>query len=234
MKKEKIIVIVPSYNEERNIPKVIEGIKNSISKPHIAVIDDGSSDNTPLIAKSLGVEVIKLPFNMGYGVALQTGYKYALENDYDYVIQIDGDGQHDPKHIEDLLRELKKGKVDSVIGSRFLVNENQVPFFRGLVIRLFGFITSLLIGHKITDPCSGYRAMNKKIIKFLVKDLYPEDYPDADLIITLHRAGFCIKEIPVRVHPNIQGKTMHSGLKPLYYIYKMFLSVFLNLFRRDY
>ena len=234
METERTIVIIPSYNEEKNIPKVIEGIKNSISKADIAIIDDGSSDNTSLIAKSLGAEVIKLPFNMGYGVALQTGYKYALENNYDYIVQIDGDGQHDPRYIEDILRELKKEKVDLVIGSRFLANKNQVPFFRRLVIQLFASIASFLTGHKITDPCSGLRVMNKKITRFLVKDIYPEDYPDADLIIILHRAGLRIKEIPVKVYPNIQGKSMHSGLRPLYYVYKMFLSVLLTLFRRDY
>jgi glycosyltransferase involved in cell wall biosynthesis len=228
---EKALIIIPAYNEERGILGVIQEVKKVDLGLNVVVVNDGSTDNT--VAKTAGAEVLNLPFNMGYGVALQTGYKYALENDYDYLIQLDGDGQHDPKYIVDLLVELNKGEADLIIGSRFLGNKvYRVPALRRLVMLFFGSVASLLIGQKITDPTSGYRGMNKEVIRFLVKDLYPEDYPDADIIVMLHRFGFHIKEIPVTMYPNVKDKTMHSGLKPFYYVFKMVLSIFLTLMRK--
>ncbi len=233
VKSEKILIIIPAFNEEKNIHGVIQGVKKVAPGLNVVVINDGSMDNTSTIAKGTGIEVLDLPFNMGYGAALQTGYKYALENSYDYAIQFDGDGQHDPEFIKDLLAELKKREADLIIGSRFLGDKvYRVPLLRRLGMFLFSFISSHLIGQKVTDPTSGYQAMNKKVIRLLVKDLYPEDYPDADIIIMLHLFGLHIKEIPVIMYPNSEDKTMHSGLRPFYYVYKMVLSIFLTLLRR--
>ena len=200
------------------------------------VINDGSSDSTAERAKASGAKVIHLPFNMGYGIALQTGYKYALRKDYHYMVQMDGDGQHDPYYIKALLEVVTSGKANVAIGSRFSKNSNNDIYRAGWIkktgIMLFASITSIIIRQRVSDPTSGYQAIDRKVAKFYVSESYPCDYPDADVIIMLHRAGFKIKEFPVVMHQNRNKKSMHSGIKPLYYIFKMFLSIFLTLLRK--
>ncbi len=200
------------------------------------VINDGSSDSTAERAKASGAKVIHLPFNMGYGIALQTGYKYALKKDYHYMVQMDGDGQHDPYYIKALLEVVTSGKANVAIGSRFSKNSNNDIYRAGWIkktgIMLFASITSIIIRQRVSDPTSGYQAIDRKVAKFYVSESYPCDYPDADVIIMLHRAGFKIKEFPVVMHQNSNKKSMHSGIKPLYYIFKMFLSIFLTLLRK--
>ena len=227
------IIIIPAYNEEKNIAGVINGIKNVIPDADILVVNDGGEDRTEEIVRGLGEQVISLPYNMGYGVALQTGFKFALKKGYEYAVQIDADGQHDPKDIPKLLDIVLSGKADVVIGSRFLNGgKYKAPAVRRLGMLFFAYLTSLIIGKKITDPTSGYQAINKNGLQFYAGDYYPVDFPDADVIIMLHRAELKIKEIPVTMYPNVQGKSMHSGLKPVYYIFKMFLSIFVTLLRR--
>ncbi len=232
---KEIIIIIPAYNEEGNIAPLIKEIQNRISGAAILVIDDGSRDRTARVAEKAGAIVIRLPFNMGYGAALQTGFKYALMKRYLYVVQMDADGQHDPDSIGDLLEEVKRENADVVIGSRFLGgnSEYRTSGVRRIGMSLFSKIASILTGQPVTDPTSGYQALNRDAIRFYASPYYPADYPDADVLIMLHRAGLRIREIPVRMHPRIQGQSMHSGLKPVYYIFKMFLSMFVTLLRRD-
>ena len=172
---------------------------------------------------------------MGYGAALQTGFKYALMKRYQYVVQMDADWQHDPVSIKTLLDEVKKEKADVVIGSRFLVENGKyrTSWVRKIGMSLFGKIASVIIGQPVTDPTSGFQALNRDALRFYASQYYPADYPDADVIIMLHRAGLRIREIPVLMHPRKQGQSMHSGLKPVYYIFKMFLSMFVTLLRKD-
>jgi len=229
---ESTLIIIPVYNEEKNILRVIQDIKKKTHHMDILVVNDGSSDKTQSVLERSGVKIISLSYHLGYGVALQTGYKYALEKGYDYVIQMDGDGQHDPSSIEDLLTEVKGGDIDVAIGSRFLSNKKyRTSFARKLGMKLFGSIASLIMGQEVTDPTSGFQALNKKVIKFYGSDVFPCDYPDADAIIMLHRAGFIIKEIPVIMHYDNRSKSMHGGLGICYYIFKMFLSIFVTLLR---
>lgn len=229
----KTLVVIPAYNEEANIAKVVRATKNYFPNLDILVVDDGSGDNTVYIAKNCGAMVITHPFNMGYGVALQTGYKYAGRKKYDFVVQMDGDGQHDPKYIKELLREIEEGGADVVIGSRFISSvKYKAPLSRRIGMFLFSKLVSLIVGQSITDSTSGFQALNNKIIKFLSNDIYPCDYPDADVIIMLHRAGFRIKEIPLLMYRKQGSKSMHSGLKPIYYIFKMTLSIFVTLLRK--
>lgn len=231
--KKQAIIIIPAYNEEKNIAGVINGIKNVIHDANILVVNDGGEDRTEEIARELGVRVISLPYNMGYGSALQTGFKFALKKGYEYAVQIDADGQHDPEDIPKLLDEVFKNKADVIIGSRFLNKGNyKAPFTRRVGMLFFAKLTSLIIGKKITDPTSGYQAINKHGLKFYAGEYYPVDFPDADVIIMLHRAGLKIKEIPVTMYQGVRGKSMHSGLKPVYYIFKMFLSIFVTLLRK--
>jgi len=232
----KILTIIPAFNEGKTIAQVIGGIQENAPYCDILVINDGSPDTTAEHAKAAGAKVIHLPFNMGYGIALQTGYKYALEKGYHYMVQMDGDGQHDPQYIKDLLEVVTSGKADVVIGSRFSKNNKTYTYRTGWIkktgIILFANITSIIIRQKVSDPTSGYQALNRKVAKFYASESYPCDYPDADVIIMLHRAGFQIKEVPVVMHQNRNKKSMHSGLKPLYYIFKMLLSISLTLLRK--
>jgi len=233
------LIIIPAYNEERKIASVIQGIKGFFPETEVLVVDDGSDDGTPRKATEAGGKVLSHPFNLGYGTALQTGYKYALKEGYEKIIQMDGDGQHDPSFIADLITAIQKEETDIAIGSRFLKGARgsdpsmyRAPLIRKLGMRFFGMVTSLIIRQKISDPTSGYQAMNRKVLEWVSGDNFPCDYPDADVIIMLHRAGFRIKEIPVRMFPSQNKKSMHGGWKPLYYIFKMLLSILVTLMRK--
>jgi glycosyltransferase involved in cell wall biosynthesis len=229
----KRLIIIPAYNEEKQIASVIEGIRK-YSDADIVVIDDGSEDRTAERAGNAGAFVIRHPFNMGYGVAVQTGYKYASENNYDYLLQMDGDGQHHPEAIPDLFAMLEKQNWDLVIGSRFLKNnEHKTAFLKVAAIRLFRCIIRMMTGETITDPTSGYRYMNRKIFQYFTEDGFPHDYPDANIIIGVHRMGAKITELPVTMKPNSEGRSMHQGIfKVSYYFFKVFLSIFIALLRK--
>jgi len=226
------LVIIPAFNEAEGIAAVIGGIRKIVPDADILVVNDGSRDETPIRAKEAGAVVLSHAFNMGYGVTIQTGYKYAYAHGYDYLVQIDGDGQHDPSFIPDLLEPIRSGDVDFSIGSRFLWFDSYRPSFsRRLGILFFRKMVTVIIGRSITDPTSGFQAFNRSVMKFFSTDIFPCDYPDADMLITLNLAGFRIRELPVRMFANPSGKTMHSGIKPLYYMFKMCLSIVVTLLR---
>jgi len=228
----KTLIIIPAYNEEKNIGAVLESIQQKVPGIPMLVINDGSEDNTESVARSHGANVISLPYNSGYGVALQTGFKYAAKKNVSIVIQMDSDGQHDPKNLKELIKEVKKDTVDVVIGSRYLANNSyKTSFARYLGIFIFGKIASLFCGQKVTDPTSGFQALKGKAIHFAASDHYPPDYPDADFIILMHRHGFKVKEIPVTMHASPDKISMHHGHKTIYYIFKMFLSIFVTVLR---
>jgi glycosyltransferase involved in cell wall biosynthesis len=228
----KRLLIIPAYNEEANIGDVVGRAKSYFPDLDILVVDDGSCDQTARIAGRGGALVITHPFNMGYGVALQTGYKYAYRNKYDFVVQMDGDGQHDARYIKELFREIESESTDVVIGSRFISGgKYEAPPNRRIGMFLFSRLVSLIVGQRITDSTSGFQALNNRVVKLLISDIYPCDYPDADVIIMLHRVGFRIKEVPLVMHRRPGSKSMHSGFKPAYYIFKMTLSIFVTLLR---
>ncbi|RMD93250.1 MAG: glycosyltransferase family 2 protein [Calditrichaeota bacterium] len=232
MKKPKGIIIIPAYNEEQNISSLIPEIKQYAPDLDIVVINDHSSDRTSQIARKLGVMVIDLPCNLGYGGAVQTGFKYAVKSGYDYCIQLDGDGQHDPKSIEDLRKEIENNGADVILGSRFLGSAlYKIPALRKIGMALFGKIIKLSTGMQITDPTSGYQALSQKAMRFFANDNYPIDYPDADTLIILNYAGFKIKEIPVIMRQRNFGESMHNNLKAVYYLIKMFLSLLVVFLR---
>lgn len=227
----KKVVIIPAYNEQPRIREVIKKIISLDSSLDIVVIDDGSLDKTAHVAKEAGAVVLTHPFNMGYGITLQTGYKYALENAYDIVIQIDGDGQHDPRYIPYMIEAMLSKKVDVVIGSRFKTKtQYKASINRRIGTVIFASLVTVIIGKKITDPTSGYQVITKRVLSFLTSEAFPYDYPDADLLIILHFAGFKIMEFPMEMLQNKNKRSMHGGvLKNLYYIFKMFMSIFLVL-----
>jgi len=239
--KVKNLAIIPAYNESEKIGQVVSEIRKSAEDIDVLVIDDGSTDKTAHYARDAGARVIRLSSNMGYGVALQTAYKYAFERRYNYLVQLDGDGQHNPAYIPEMLKRVVAGEADLVLGSRFIEKTapdgSPLPRYkaskaRKLGIDLFAFLTTKLIGFKVTDPTSGYQAFNDRVIAFFTEDFFPCDYPDADVIVMLHRAGFKIKEFPMFMFKRENGQSMHNGLKPVYYVFKMFLSMFMTLLRK--
>ena len=218
--KDKILIVIPAYNEEKNIENVIKEIQNDIDYADILVIDDCSKDNTRKIVEEKGVKCITNIFNMRYAMAVQVGIKYARDNDYDYVIQMDADGQHIASEAEKLYKEIKKSNVDIVIGSRYLKDMGYpCPFFRRVGTKLFEKMIKLFTGEKIVDPLSGFQCLNKKVIdKYSQIGEYPE-YPDANLVIEMLLKGYKIKEVPVKMRLRENGVSMHSGIiKPIKYM----------------
>lgn len=225
------LVLIPAYNESVRIAGVIEDIKRAVPTLPVLVINDGSRDDTAVVARRAGAVVVSHPFNMGYGAAIQTGYKYARDKGYDFLVQLDADGQHDPSSIPALLKPVVAGETDVAIGSRFLSTNYRPPLARRAGMVLFRWIVSLVTGTFVTDTTSGFQAFNRDVIKFFCSDVFPVDYPDADMLIMLHRVGFRMTEVPVRMYENSEGKSMHSGLKPIYYMFKMLLSICVTLMR---
>lgn len=231
---DRFVIIIPAFNEEGRIGAALRGIR-SVTDADMIVVNDGSRDNTFKEARGEGALVIDLPFNLGYGAALQTGFKYALRGGYEFAVQMDGDGQHDPEYIPALLREVREGRVDVAIGSRFLGEGNYRPTtIKKIGMAFFRTIASSLTGQRITDPTSGFQALNRKAMEFYASDAYPVDFPDADVLIMLHRSGMRFTEVPVRMNQSTKKISMHSGIVPLYYLFKMVLSIFVTLLRQKY
>ncbi len=230
----KILVLIPAYNEASRIGEVVKQVRETCCENcDVLVINDGSRDETAKVAVEAGAVVVSHPFNLGYGVTIQTGYKYARAKGYDFAVQIDGDGQHDPAFIYKLLEPVIAGETDFALGSRFLDRDSYEPSLaRRLGMAFFRKLVSLLIRTRITDSTSGYQAFNRKVIRFFTTEVFPCDYPDADMLLTLHRAGFRIREVPVRMYASATGKSMHTGLMPFYYMFKMLLSIFVTLLRK--
>lgn len=223
---ENKIIIVPAYNEARSLGDILKKIKLKFPHINILVIDDASEDNTYEIAQEKEVKIIKLPFNLGIGGAVQTGLKYAVEQDYDVAIRIDADGQHIPEEIRKLLSFLDHDKhVDIVIGSRY----NKDYKYGGSKMRKFATgllstIVSIITDQKFTDVTSGFFALRKNAIKFLA-DNYPEDYPEVESIILLKKNNFNIVEIPVTMNVRIQGVSSITALKSVYYMVRVLLAI---------
>jgi glycosyltransferase involved in cell wall biosynthesis len=231
---ERGVVVIPAYREASNIATVIAGVRAQLPTAVIVVVDDRSPDCTVEIARAAGAVVLRHPVNLGDGAARQTGFKYAARLDADWVVQLDGDGQHHPESIPALLTPIRAGAADLVIGSRFLGEGDYRPQTgRRVGMWLFGAIASRATGRPITDPTSGFRAMSRRAYRFFCGSAYPQWYPDADVLIAAHRAGLRLVEVGVRMRPSATGQTIHAGLRPLYYVYKMALSIFVTLFRSE-
>ncbi len=220
------LVLIPCLDEGPRIGGIVAEVRGLLPDADVLVVDDGSTDDTADRAEEAGAEVVRLPFNLGYGAALQTGYKYALEQGYQQLVQLDGDGQHPPAEARRLLDTLQETGSDLVVGSRFLGRAAyRIPRGRLVGIRLFGTLTSWLMGRPVTDPTSGLQAMNRSVLAFYQQDFYPYDYPDADMLLRVHYAGFRFVEAPVTMLAGPLGKSMHRGMRPLYYVYKLLLSL---------
>ena len=229
----KVLVIVPAYNEEESIKKVVNEIKSKNKDVDVIVVNDGSKDNTVKEAKNTEALVVDLPCNLGIGGAVQTGYLYAYNNNYDIAIQIDGDGQHDPSYIKQMVEIIQKKQADMVIGSRFIEKTDyKQTFMRKLGNNVLSFIIRILTGKKIYDTTSGYRASNREIIKRFANS-YPFDYPEPDTNLQLIVSKKVIKEIPVEMRQRTTGKSFASPLKSVQYMIKVSLALFIARLRKS-
>jgi len=228
---DNVLIIIPAYNEEGRVGAVVQDVRSTFASADVLVVDDGSADGTAAEALRAGAMSLSLPVNAGYGAALQTGYKFAVRNGYTIVGQIDGDGQHRAEYLATMYKALEDQDADVIVGSRFLDRDGHYrpSRARAVGIGLFARLASLITGEHISDPTSGFQLMRIGVARFFCSDVYPTDYPDADILILLHRTGYRVREVPVQMRPS-PGRSMHSGHSP-YYVYKMLLSIFVTLLR---
>jgi glycosyltransferase involved in cell wall biosynthesis len=228
------LVIIPAYNEEEDIASVIENVRGSNPGADILVVNDGSTDSTSARAKKTGVAVLDIPFNIGYGGAVQTGFRFAAERRYDFVITIDGDAQHDPYSAKNLIEAMEREQADVVIGSRFIEGTYRMGVLRKVGGRLFSMIARLYTGTHFTDPTSGFQLLTRQVFSHLAKnDNYPLDYPDVNIIMALHKMRVRVVEAAVVMKEKPRGKSMHAGLRPVIYIVRMFLAIIMVLVRKE-
>jgi glycosyltransferase involved in cell wall biosynthesis len=226
------IAIVPAYNEEQTVGRVIEEIRAFDPGFAIVVVDDGSTDRTAAVAERVGVQVLRLPFNLGIGGAVQTGYQYALDNGFDLAVQVDGDGQHNPQEIARLAGPILEGKADMVVGTRFAEGGGyRGTRLRRVGIHLFAGVVSLMVGQRVTDTTSGFRAVNRKGIRLFAAD-YPHDYPEVEATVLLARHRLRMVEVPVVMRIRETGSSSITALRSVYYMIKVLLALFIGLFRR--
>jgi len=229
----RVLVIVPAYNEAANIVQVIESLRRKYSAADVLVVDDGSTDGTGAVAEKTGqARVVRLPCNLGIGGAVQTGFKLACREGYDAAVQFDGDGQHLASEIDSLLAPLVSDQADVVIGSRFGREGRgfKSTWARLLGIKFFAMVNSLLIGQRISDNTSGFRAYNRPALRFLA-DHYPVDYPEPEAVILLGKNDFRLREVPVRMHQRQGGVSSIRGLWTVFYMLKVLLGIFMGVLR---
>jgi glycosyltransferase involved in cell wall biosynthesis len=227
------LAIVPAYNEAEAIEAVIDELRSVDPGLEIVVVDDGSMDGTAARAEKLGAEVIRLPFNVGIGGAMQTGYQYARDQGFELAIQVDGDGQHDPGEIAALIEPVVSGKADMAVGTRFAGGSRyRPPFARRVGIQIFAGMVSLIIRQRVTDTTSGFRAVNRHGIVLFASD-YPHDYPEVETTVLVHRHRLRMVEVPVAMRTRATGRSSITFFQSIYYMIKVSLALFVGLFRRQ-
>lgn len=225
-----VLVVIPAYNEEQSIESVVDSVRRHIPQAAILVVDDGSEDNTSARAQSARAGLLRLPCNLGVGAAMEVAFRHAEQKGYAYALRLDADGQHDPRDALRLLDAVKGGEADVSIGSRFLQNDSpgrnwrhQTTLARALGIKVFATLVSLLIGQTISDPTCGLRCFNRPAMRYLAH-YHPQDYPEVESMVVLHRAGFRLKEIPVEIYPRTGGVSSISTGRAVYYAFRVTLA----------
>jgi glycosyltransferase involved in cell wall biosynthesis len=226
------LAVVPAYNEAATVGNVVRALHRETPHVDVVVVDDGSTDQTAPRAEEAGARVLRLPFNVGIGGAVQAGFKYAQENDYDYMVQVDGDGQHDPSQIRLLFDAMDREGVDMICGSRFASATGYVaPISRRTGIHIFAFLLSRFLRQPLTDPTSGFRLYNRRAIAIFARD-YPHDYPEVEAVLMLHHHRLTMTEVPVRMYERGGGVSSIGGSgKSAYYMIKVLLALFVGLAR---
>jgi glycosyltransferase involved in cell wall biosynthesis len=224
----RVLAIVPAFNEGKNLGTVIPEIRALTDAPDVLVVDDGSSDDTALVATRLGAKVLSLPYNCGIGATVQSGLAWGLERGYAVIARFDGDGQHDPRALPSLRRAIDAGEADFVVGSRYARKEGfQSTLLRRLGSRWFAALLRVLSGLKITDPTSGCWVANARAAAILRSE-YASDYPEVDSLIRLHRAGCVIKEEPIEMRPRVEGRSSIDAFRAVYYMFKVTIALLIG------
>jgi glycosyltransferase involved in cell wall biosynthesis len=229
------IAIVPALNEEDSVGRVIDELRAFDPGLDIVVVDDGSVDATSHVAATKGARVLRLPFNLGIGGAVQTGFRYAHENEFELAVRVDGDGQHDPAQLGAVIEPVLRREADIVVGSRYLSPggegyRSSVP--RRVGIRILAGVVSRLTGQRITDPTSGFQALNRKAIALFAAD-YPHDYPEVEALVLLLRHRLRLREVPIEMRPRAAGRSSIQTLSSGYYMVKVLLALLVGSFRRN-
>lgn len=220
------LLIIPAFNEAEHLPVVLAAVAEADLGIDVAVIDDGSCDATAAVAAQAGARVIRHPFNLGYGAALQTGCKYAVQSGASVLVQMDADGQHDPRDIPRLIDPIVVGECDLMLGSRFASPTGYLMSPLQRVGREVFRLLASLSGLAVTDPTSGFQAMSRQVLELYVGDFYPHDYPDVDVLLAAHRTGLRVRECAVTMSTGPRASSLHGGFRAVYYVYKMMLSIF--------
>jgi glycosyltransferase involved in cell wall biosynthesis len=227
----KCLVLIPAFNEGASVRKLVLRLKRALPGFDVLVIDDGSTDDT-VRQVPLGTAVVTLPFNLGIGGAMQTGYRYAALHGYDIAVQVDGDGQHRPREVLRLVNELITTGSDLLVGSRFLEETRyKQSITRSVGAWFLRGVVRTLSGLPVTDVTSGFRAASRRVIRAFAH-WYPEDYPEPEVILLLHRAGYKVAELPVQMRHRKAGRSSINLLEGFYYVAKVTICLVLDLIRQ--
>ena len=227
----KVLLIIPSYNEEENVlnnyKRIIKHNEKYKTNYDVIIVNDGSKDKTEKLCKENNIPYISLVHNLGIGGAVQTGYKYAYEHGYDVAVQFDGDGQHDVRYVENIIKPIKDKKADMVIGSRFIdkrSSEFKTSRARRIGIKLISFFIKIITKKKIYDTTSGFRAVDRKLIERFASD-YPVEYPEPVSTTEVLRLGYRVEEVPVSMNERENGVSSIKAWKNVYYMINVILSI---------
>jgi glycosyltransferase involved in cell wall biosynthesis len=228
------VAIVPALNEEHALPALIDELRAFDPGLDVVVVDDGSVDRTAAVAAAKGALVLRLPFNLGIGGAVQTGFRFAYEHGYDLAVRVDGDGQHDPGQLAHVIAPVLRGDADIAVGSRFAA---EGPGYRSsrtrrIGIRLLAWVVSRIVGQRVTDTTSGFQALNREGIALFARD-YPHDYPEVEATVMVFRHRLRLTEVPVSMRERGGGRSSITALRSIYYMVKVLLAIFVGLFRRN-
>lgn len=227
------IAILPAYNEERNIARLLDELCALDAGLDVVVVSDGSTDRTAEVARAHGAHVVRLPFNLGIGGAVQTGYRYAWEEGYELAVRLDGDGQHDPAELRTLVEPVVAGQADLAVGSRFVAGGGyRSSAARRVGIRILARVVSLIARQRLTDTTSGFQACNRRAIGVYAADL-PHDYPEVEGMVMAIKHRIRVVEVPVTMREREHGRSSIGALASIYYMVKILLALFVDLFRRD-
>jgi hypothetical protein len=225
--------IMPALNEGEQIADVIRELLEVDPEIGVIVVDDGSTDGTAAEAQRAGATVIRLPYNLGIGGAVQTGYQYAFEHGFDIAFQLDGDGQHDPRQIEAIIAPVERGEADVVIGSRFLgLGQYRVPLGRRLAMAVFARLVSMIVRQPLSDTSSSFRAVNRRAMSLFGRE-YPHGYLETvEATVMAAKYGLRLMEVPVLMRERMFGRSSLTIPLASFYAFKVIVAIFISLFRR--